>query len=262
MLRGSVAEHDSLLTHLHAPCRPVCEINQARGNLRREPERVRCLCAGDLEATVGPPCHSLGYRIRSRRKCADERAHARVIVKAAANPPVVAAHSYGGAVITAAAAGRPNVRALVYVTAFAPDEGEVFAALLGRFGDSDINTAIAPDAAGAFYIDLAKFNEVFAGDLPAEQASVMAAAQKPFAGSIFGASVEGAPAWKSIPSWYVVARNDRVIKPELQRFMAERMGARTSEVDSSHVAYVSHPNEIARLIDEAASSVAGAVAAT
>jgi pimeloyl-ACP methyl ester carboxylesterase len=193
---------------------------------------------------------------------ADDVATTRRVIDAQPGPVVVAAHSYGGAVTTAAAAGRPNVRALVYVAAFAPDEGELLSALLGRFGDSDINAAIAPDAAGAFYIDLARFHEVFAGDLPAEQASVMAATQKPFAGSIFGASVEGAPAWRTIPSWYVVARNDRVIKPELQRFMAQRMGARTSELDSSHVAYISHPTEVAHLIEEAASSVAGAVAAT
>lgn len=193
---------------------------------------------------------------------ADDVASTRRVIDAQPGPVVVAAHSYGGAVITAAAAGRPNVRALVYVAAFAPEEGELFSTLLGRFGDSDIIAAIAPDAAGAFYIDPARFNEVFADDLPAEQASVMAATQKPFAGSIFGASIDGAPAWRTIPSWYVVARNDRVIKPELQRFMAQRMGARTSELDSSHVAYVSHPNEVARLIDEVASSVAGAVAAT
>jgi pimeloyl-ACP methyl ester carboxylesterase len=206
-----------------------------------------------------------GYRVvaveNALTSFADDVATTRRMIEAQSGPVVVAAHSYGGAVTTAAAAGLPNVRALVYITAFAPDEGEVFAALLGRFGDSDINAAIAPDAAGAFYIDTARFNEVFAGDLPAEQASVMGATQKPFAGSIFGASIEGAPAWRTIPSWYVVARNDRVIKPELQRFMAERMGARVSELDSSHVAYVSHPTEVADLIDEVASSVAGAVAA-
>lgn len=94
---------------------------------------------------------------------------------------------------TAAAAGRPNVRALVYITAFAPDEDEAFSTLLGRFGDSDVIATLVPDAAGAFYIDTARFNEVFAGGLPTEQASVMGATQKPLAGSIFGASVEGAP---------------------------------------------------------------------
>jgi pimeloyl-ACP methyl ester carboxylesterase len=206
-----------------------------------------------------------GYRVvaveNPLTSFADDVATTRRVIDAQPGPVVVAAHSYGGAVITAAAAGRPNVRVLVYVAAFAPEEGELFSTLLGRFGDSDVIATLAPDAAGAFYIDPAKFNEVFAGDLPAEQASVMGATQKPLAGSIFGASVDGTPAWRTIPSWYVVARNDRVIKPELERFMAERMGARTSELDASHVAYVSHPTEIARLIDEAASSVAGTVAA-
>ena len=207
-----------------------------------------------------------GYRVvaveNALTSFADDVATTRRMIDAQPGPVVVAAHSYGGAVTTAAAAGRPNVHALVYITAFAPDEGEPFSALLGRFGDSDVIATLAPDAAGAFYIDPAKFNDVFAGGLPAEQASVMGAVQKPLAGAIFGALVEGAPAWRTIPSWYVVARNDRVIKPELQRFMAERMGARVSELDASHVAYVSHPTEVARLIDEVASSVTGAVAAS
>lgn len=177
-------------------------------------------------------------------------------------PVVVAAHSYGGAVATAAAAGRQNVRALVYLAAFAPDAGETFSDLLGRFGESDAIAALVPDAGGFLSIDPARFPDVFAGDLPAEQAQVMAAAQKPLTGAIFGASIGDAPAWRTIPSWYVVAQQDRVIKPELERFMAQRMGARTSEIESSHVVYISHASEVARLIEEVAGSVAGAAAAT
>lgn len=191
---------------------------------------------------------------------AEDVATTRRVIDAQPGPVVVAAHSYGGAVTTAAAAGRPNVRALVYIAAFGPDAGEAFSALLGRFGDADIIGALVPDAAGALYIDPARFHEVFAGDLPAEQANVMAAAQKPFASAIFGASVGDTPAWRTIPSWYLVTQQDRAIKPELQRFMGQRMGARTSEIAASHVVYISHPTEVARLIEEAVASVAGAAA--
>jgi pimeloyl-ACP methyl ester carboxylesterase len=213
---------------------------------------------------VIPPLQRDGYHVVAVQNpltsFADDVATTRRVIDAQPGPVVVVAHSYGGAVATAAAAGRPNVRALVYVAAFAPDAGEAFSALLGRFGDSDVIGALVPDAAGAFYIDPARFHDVFAGDLPAEQASVMAATQKPLAGAIFGASVDDAPAWRTIPSWYLVTRADRSVKPELQRFMAQRMGARASEIDASHVAYVSHPTEVARLIEEAAGSVAGAAA--
>jgi pimeloyl-ACP methyl ester carboxylesterase len=191
---------------------------------------------------------------------ADDVANTRRVIDAQPGPVVVAAHSYGGAVVTAAAAGRPNVRALVYVAAFAPEAGEVFSALLGRLGDSDLIATLVPDAAGALYIDPARFHDVFAGDLPAEQASVLAATQKPIAGAILGASVDDTPAWQTIPSWYLVAQEDRVIKPELQRFMAQRMGARTSEIKASHVVYISHPTEVARLIEEAVGSATGAAA--
>jgi pimeloyl-ACP methyl ester carboxylesterase len=190
---------------------------------------------------------------------ADDVATTARVIDAQPGPVVVVAHSYGGAVTTAAAAGRPNVRALVYVAAFAPDTGEAFAALLGKFGDSDIIAALVPDAAGALYIDPAKFHDVFAGDLSAEQASVMAATQKPWAGAILGASVD-TPAWRTIPSWYLVAQEDRAIKPELQRFMAGRMGARTSEIKASHLPYISHPTEVAGLIEEATRSVTSAAA--
>ena len=165
---------------------------------------------------------------------------------------VAVGHSYGGYVITGAAVGNPKVKALVYVAAFAPEANERVDAFLKQY-PSDLGTALVPDAAGFLYISEPKFHSVFAGDLPERQARVAAAAQKPIIGSAFGATVP-APAWKTIPSWYVVSRQDRALNPDLERFYAKRIKARTTEVDGSHVAFISHPDVIARVILEAAGS--------
>jgi pimeloyl-ACP methyl ester carboxylesterase len=154
-------------------------------------------------------------------------------------------------VITAAAAGIPSVRALVYVAAFAPDEGETLAGLLERPPRSEIGPALAPAGDGFVMIDRARFHDVFAKDVRTVEARVMAATQKPIASAIFEAPF-AAPAWKGIPSHYLVAAADRAIHPDLQRFMAGRMKARTAEVDSSHVPFVSRPDAVARFILEAA----------
>ena len=173
------------------------------------------------------------------------------VIDAQQGPVVVVGHSYGGAVITQAAAGSPNVKALVYIAAFAPDANEP----IGAFGDkypTALGTAFRPDAAGFLYIDPARFRELFAADLPAAETSVLAVTQKPIIGSVFGASVTQA-AWKTIPAWYLVAQNDKAINPELERFYAQRMKATTVEVASSHVPFVSHPAVVAKLIEQAAS---------
>jgi pimeloyl-ACP methyl ester carboxylesterase len=174
------------------------------------------------------------------------------VIDAQTGPVVAVGHSYGGAVITGAAAGNANVKALVYIAAFAPDANEP----IGAFGEkypTALGTALRPDAAGYLYIDRARFRELFANDVSATDASVMAAAQKPIIGTVFGSSVQQA-AWKTIPSWYVVAQEDRAINPELERFYARRMGAKTTEIKSSHVAFISHPAEVARVIEQAASA--------
>lgn len=174
------------------------------------------------------------------------------VIDAQSGPMVAVGHSYGGAVITEAAAGNANVKALVYIAAFAPDSGEP----IGAYGDkypAALGAALKPDAAGFLYIDRARFREVFAADVPATEASVMAATQKPIIGNVFGASVNQA-AWKTIPSWYLVTQDDRAINPELERFYARRMGATTTEIKASHVPFVSHPKEVARLIEQAASA--------
>jgi pimeloyl-ACP methyl ester carboxylesterase len=165
-------------------------------------------------------------------------------------PIVLVGHSYGGAVITGAAAGNPNVKALVYLAAFAPDDGEA----IGAFNDKypvDLSSALRPDSAGFLYVDRAKFRALFCADLPEGDAKVAAATQKPLHNSVFGASVPTA-AWKTIPSWFLVSQDDHAINPDQERFYAKRMKAKTSEVKSSHVAFISHPDVVAKLIEEAA----------
>ena len=181
---------------------------------------------------------------------ADDIASTKRVIDAQPGPVVVVGHSYGGAVIGGAASGNANVTALVYIAAFAPDAGEPVAA----FGDkypSALGPTLRPDAAGFLYIDRASFRSVFAADVSREETDVMAAVQKPINGSAFGASVV-APAWKTIPSWYLVSQEDRAINPDLERFYAKRMGAHTSEVRASHVAFISHPRVVAELIERAA----------
>ena len=176
------------------------------------------------------------------------------VIDAHTGPVALVGHSYGGAVFTGAAAGSPNVKALVYLAAFAPEGGEP----VGAFGEKypvDLGSALRPDSAGFLYVDRARFRELFCADLPAAEARVAAATQKPIHNSAFGASVPTA-AWKTIPSWYLVSQDDRAINPELERFYAKRMKAKTSEVKASHVAFISHPDVVARLIEQAAGAAA------
>jgi pimeloyl-ACP methyl ester carboxylesterase len=176
----------------------------------------------------------------------------RRLVDGVKGPVVLVGHSYGGGVITGAAAGSSNVKALVYLAAFAPEGGEP----LGAFGEKypvDLNSALQPDSAGFLYVDRARFRELFCADVPAADARVAAATQKPVHSSVFAASVPTA-AWKTIPSWYLVSQDDHAINPDLERFYAKRMNARTSEVKSSHVAFISHPDVVARLIEQAAAA--------
>ena len=168
---------------------------------------------------------------------------------------VLVGHSYGGAVITEAAAGNSKVKALVYVAAFAPDAGETLGALGERFPAAPLGTAVVPDSAGFLYIDRAKVADVFANDLPKEEAALLAATQKPLAAAIFGEPLKAA-AWKSIPSWYVVSTQDKAINPDLERFMAKRMNAKTKELKASHVSFISNAPEIAKVIESAAASIA------
>src|SRR5215471_9322592 len=183
----------------------------------------------------------------------DDVATAKRVVDSQKGPVVLVGHSYGGAVITGAAAGNPNVKALVYLAAFAPDSGEPLGAPGKNFAQPPLNSALVPDSAGFLYIDRAKFHDAFCKDLPEAEARVMAATQKPLHSSVFEASVSAA-AWKTVPSWFVVSRDDHAINPDLERFYAKRMGAKTSEIASSHVAFLSHPKEVAKVIEDAAAT--------
>jgi pimeloyl-ACP methyl ester carboxylesterase len=180
----------------------------------------------------------------------DDIATTRRVIEAQKGPVVVVGHSYGGAVITGAASGNPNVMALVYVAAFAPDANEAVAAF-GEQYPSALGPALRPDAAGFLYIDRTAFHDVFAKDLRTSDTEVMATTQKPIHGSAFGGTI-AQPAWKTIPSWYVVAQEDQAINPELERFYARRMGATTTELKTSHVPFLSHPDDVARVIEQAA----------
>jgi pimeloyl-ACP methyl ester carboxylesterase len=180
----------------------------------------------------------------------DDVATTRRVIDAQPGPVVVVGHSYGGAVITKAALGAQNVKALVYVAAFAPDAGENLQALLQQY-PSQIGGALVPDAAGYLYIDRAKFAEVFAADVPAPVLSVMSASQKPINSQTFGQAYE-TPAWQEIASWYLIATEDQAINPDLQRMFSQRMKATTREVKSSHVPFASNPAVVANFITEAA----------
>jgi pimeloyl-ACP methyl ester carboxylesterase len=177
------------------------------------------------------------------------------VLDAQKGPIVVVGHSYGGAVITGAAAGNPNVKALVYIAAFAPEANEPIGGLQGNFPATGLASALVPDAAGFLYADTAKFRELFAQDLPARVTRTVTVTQKPIIGSAF---VESTPqaAWHAIPSWYLVATEDHALSPDLERFYAKRMNAHTTEVKSSHVMYISHPEQVARVIEEAAKATA------
>jgi pimeloyl-ACP methyl ester carboxylesterase len=186
---------------------------------------------------------------------ADDAATTRRVIEAQKGPVVLVGHSYGGAVITVAAAGITNVKALVYIAAFAPDAGDSLGSLLKSMAPSDIGPALAPDAAGFVYIDRTKFHDVFAKDVSLAEARIMAATQKPIFGPIFETPVPAA-AWKTIPSWYLVASEDRAINPDLQRFMAKRIRATTSEAKASHVPFITRPKAVAKIIEAAANAPA------
>jgi len=166
-------------------------------------------------------------------------------------PTVMAGHSYGGAVISGAATGVSNVIGLVYASAFAPDQGETLGGLNAGFPLPPGLAFAQPDSLGFLWFDPAAIPGNFAQDLPAADARVLAAAQKPIAARAF-TDVAGPPAWKTLPSWALVSTQDRMINPALERFMAARMHATTIEVRSSHASPASHPKEVAGLIMAAA----------
>jgi pimeloyl-ACP methyl ester carboxylesterase len=183
-------------------------------------------------------------------------------------PVLAVGHSYGGAVISNAAAQADNVVGLVFVAAFAPDEGERLGEVEAGSKDSVLNSALVPrqyptadgGTATEFAIDPAKAREAFAGDLSDEQAALIAAVQRPVAEAAFS-EPNGPPAWKHLPSWAVVATGDRAAGTDVVRSMAERAGANVTEVDGSHVIMISQPDVVANVIMEAVAAVGAPVGA-
>jgi pimeloyl-ACP methyl ester carboxylesterase len=186
----------------------------------------------------------------SHTSLADNVAKLRQVLTLEAEPTLVAAHSYGGQVITALGSDAPNVVGLVYVAGFALDEGESIRALLGQGPPTPATAHIRVDEQGFIWLPEDDFLQHFAADVDPVEARVMYAVQQPLAASTFD-DVMTAPAWKTLPTWFAVAQHDEVIPPEAERQFAQRMGANTVEVDSSHVAMVSHPDEVTALIQSA-----------
>jgi pimeloyl-ACP methyl ester carboxylesterase len=182
---------------------------------------------------------------------ADDVARLRQVLKRQSRPTIVAGHSYGGHIMTALGADAPNVAGLVYVAAFGLDEGESLGALLGSAPATPSLAHLAVDEQGFAWIPEEDYVAHFAADVDPIKARVMYAVQQPIAMSTFD-YVMGAPAWKSHPTWYLVATEDQAIPPDAERMFAQRMGASTVEVAASHVAMVSHPDEVVRLIHAAA----------
>jgi pimeloyl-ACP methyl ester carboxylesterase len=196
------------------------------------------------------------------RGIAADSAYAAAVFGQIQGPVVAVGHSYGGAVITNAATDAKNVVGLVYVAAFAPDESETLGAIEASSKDSVLNSALVPrqyptaggESATEFYIDPAKAREAFAGDLSDQQAALIAATQRPVAEAAFG-EPNGPPAWKHLPSWAVLATGDKAAGTDVVRSMAERAGAKITEVDGSHVIMVSQPQAVTNVILDAVAAV-------
>jgi len=182
---------------------------------------------------------------------ADDQKYTKAAIDAMGGPVVLVGHSYGGSVITEAG-NHPNVKALVYIAAFALDAGESCATIEAAVPQA--SKAFKADSNGNWWIEQEHFAADFAADLPKDQAQFMAISQVPISTDAFTHKVTN-PAWKTRPTWYMVATEDRSINPEQERMMAKRAHATTVEVKASHVAYMSHPKESAKLIEEAATSV-------
>jgi pimeloyl-ACP methyl ester carboxylesterase len=181
---------------------------------------------------------------------AEDVKYAKAAVDAMNGPVVIVGHSYGGSIITEAG-NDPNVKALVYIAAFALDEGESCASIEQAVPQA--STAFKADSNGNWWIEQEHFAADFAADVPAAVSSFMAISQVPISTDSFTHKATS-PAWKTKPTWYMVASSDRSINPQQERMMAKRAHATTVEVNSSHVAYMSHPKEAAKLIEDAATS--------
>jgi len=197
------------------------------------------------------------------RGVASDAAYVRSVFDQTPGPVLAVGHSYGGAVVTNAAGNAANVKGLVYVSAFIPEDGETIQDIASRSKDSTLGPALqqtnypigtGPEMAAELTIDPMQYHDVFAGDLPEEQTAIMAANQRPLAASSFGEQTMGA-AWKRLPSWAVVGSGDHTIGADVVREMAQRAGAKMVERDASHVVMVSQPDVVTDTIMNALRSL-------
>ena len=185
---------------------------------------------------------------------ADNLARLREVLAVQEGPTILAGHSYGGQIITALGTDALHVAGLVYIAAFGLDQGESLGGLLSGGPQPPAIAHLRVDAQGFGWLPQNDFVEHFAADVERDKANVMYAVQQPIALSAFE-DVIGVPAWKSLPSWYLVAKKDEAIPPDAERLFAKRMGATTVEIASSHVAMVSHPDAVVKLMKDAARTV-------
>lgn len=213
---------------------------------------------------VIPPLHAKGYNVVAVQNpltsLADDIDRTSRLAAAQDAPTLLVGHSYGGAVITGAG-HTSNVVGLVYIAAFAPDEGDSLGSIFARRDPPSGAGNIRPDKDGFLWINPDKFRESFCPDLDETEALVMALTQKPIAGRCFD-DKSGPPAWKTKPSWYQASANDHMIPPETEQWMAERIKPKkTITLEASHASLASRPNEIVALIEEAARALASLKAA-
>jgi pimeloyl-ACP methyl ester carboxylesterase len=189
---------------------------------------------------------------------ADDVAATKLIIAQQNDPVILVGHSYGGAVITEAG-NDPKVVGLVYITAFAPDKGESVSTLIQDPPPDAPVPPILPPQDGFLFLDKTKFADSFAADVDAEKAAFMADSQVPWGGAALNGTI-GQPAWKTKPSWYLIATDDKMIPPAAQRFMSQRAGSTVIEAVGSHAIYVSRPDAVAAIIEMAAGAVQAAAA--
>lgn len=211
---------------------------------------------------VIPILKEAGYNVVATQNpltsLADDAETARRLAESLEGPTILVGHSYGGAIITEAAAKCPNVVGLVYIAAFAPDVNENLGMLLGRTDPPAGAANLYPDKYGFLWIKRDKFAESFSQDCDETDSFVMAAAQKPTSGKCFEDKPTNA-AWKNLPCWYQVSENDRMIPPATEHFFAERMKATTISLPASHASLASHSKEIANFIVKAAKELSVSV---
>lgn len=213
---------------------------------------------GSCWSDVIKALHSDGYQVTAPQfpetSLAADVARLRQVLARQDSPVILVGHSYGGQIITALGADEPKVAGLVYIAAFALQEGESLGALLGAGPPQPALAHLIVDEHGSGWVPEADFVDHFAADIDPARARVLCAVQQCLAMSTFE-DVMGEPAWKSRPSWYLVATSDQAIPPDAERMFASRMGATTTEVASGHLAMISHPQAVTKLIKEAADAI-------